>query len=247
MISDPLDQIPDVYDEMAHIIAAIERNERLQADPHGKRLLELTTAARSNLNVDLDDLDLELQRQFGLYSVEVIGDGVRIYLLIITCSNNLSLRHVLFELFLSQVIIHKNSKHFKQSINIFLILGMQRSDRFHSELRHKAIKQVLDDISYYSTVLRPGQTVTEKELNNWAEAMKDPYTYGDEMANIAIADAYHIQLVIFRAGELLTVVNPRDGRVHHTAFLVNVGTHYKALVPKHQLEQARQNSERLCK
>ncbi|CAF2913327.1 unnamed protein product [Rotaria sp. Silwood2] len=77
--------------------------------------------------------------------------------------------------------------------------------------------------------------------------MADPNTYGDEMANMAIADRYHIQLVIFRAGELLTVVNPRDGYVKHTAFLVNVGTHYKALVPRYELEEARRNSERLSK
>jgi hypothetical protein len=34
--------------------------------------------------------------------------------------------------------------------------------------------------------------------------MYDPNTYGDEMANIAVADRYHIQLIIFRDGELLT-------------------------------------------
>jgi len=79
------------------------------------------------------------------------------------------------------------------------------------------------------------------------KAMHDPNTYGDEMANMAVADRYHIQLVIFRAGELLTVVNPRDGLVERTAFLVNVGTHYKALVSKNELDQARRNSERLCK
>ncbi|CAF3938014.1 unnamed protein product, partial [Rotaria sordida] len=98
-----------------------------------------------------------------------------------------------------------------------------------------------------STVLRPGDKVSEKELINWAQTMDDPTTYGDEMANIAVADRYHIQLVIFRAGELLTVVNPRDGHVEHTAFLVNVGTHYKALVSWYELEEARRNSERLQK
>lgn len=77
--------------------------------------------------------------------------------------------------------------------------------------------------------------------------MTDPNTYADEMANIAVADRYHIQLVIFRAGELLTVINPRNGYVEHTAFLVNVGTHYKALVAHHELEEARRNSERLNK
>lgn len=124
---------------------------------------------------------------------------------------------------------------------------MQQLDVYHSELREKAILQVLGDASYYSTVLRPGDRVSEKELQDWVRAMNDPNTYGDEMANIAIADRLHIQLVIFRAGELLTVVNPRDGLVKHTAFLVNVGTHYKALVPRNELDQARQNSERLCK
>ncbi|CAF4227522.1 unnamed protein product, partial [Adineta steineri] len=117
----------------------------------------------------------------------------------------------------------------------------------NSEMRDKAIQQVLDDQSYYSTVLRPGERVSETELKNWADSMRDPNTYGDEMANIAVADHYHIQLVIFRAGELLTVVNPRDGCVEYTAFLVNVGTHYKALVPRCELDEARKNSERLNK
>jgi len=124
---------------------------------------------------------------------------------------------------------------------------MQKPDCFHSELRENAIQQVWNDTPYYSTVLRPGDKVTEQELKDWADSMVDANTYGDEMANIAVADRYHIQLVIFRAGELLTVVNPRDGRVKCTAFLVNVGTHYKALVPRHELENARSNSERLCK
>ncbi|CAF5166440.1 unnamed protein product, partial [Rotaria sp. Silwood1] len=85
--SNKLDSIPDVYDEMAYTIAATERNERLQAGPDGKHLLQLTTAVKSNLNIDLYNLDIELQRQFGLYSVEVTGDGVRIYLfLVITFS-----------------------------------------------------------------------------------------------------------------------------------------------------------------
>ncbi|CAF0984136.1 unnamed protein product [Rotaria sordida] len=205
-----LDSVPDVYDEMAHIIAATERNERLQAGPDGKRLLELTTAAKSNLNVDLNKLDIELQRQFGLYSVEVTGDGA--------CA-----------------------------FRATLISGMQKPDFYQSEVREKAIRQVLSDIPYYSTVLRPGDKVSEKELINWAQTMDDPTTYGDEMANIAVADRYRIQLVIFRAGELITVVNPRDGHVKHTAFLVNVGTHYKALVTWYELEEARRNSERLQK
>jgi hypothetical protein len=66
---------------MAQIVAATERNERFQIGSDGKRLLELTTAAKSNLNIDLRYLDEEIQRQFGLYSVEVHGDGVRVYLL----------------------------------------------------------------------------------------------------------------------------------------------------------------------
>jgi hypothetical protein len=81
LISKKLDSVPDVYDEMVHIIEATERNERLKAGPDGEHLLELTTAARSNLNIDLHNLDLEIQRQFGLYSVEVTGDGVRVYTL----------------------------------------------------------------------------------------------------------------------------------------------------------------------
>jgi hypothetical protein len=129
----------------------------------------------------------------------------------------------------------------------FCNLGMQQPDVYHSELRAKAIQQVLSDRSYYSTVLRPGDKVSSKELDDWVQAMDNANTYGDEMANIAVADRYHIQLVIFRAGELLTVVNPRDGLVERTAFLVNVGTHYKALVSKSELDQARKNSERLHK
>jgi hypothetical protein len=81
LTSKKLDSVPDVYDEMANIVAATARNERLQAGPDGKRLLELTSAAKSNLNVDLHNLDVEIQRQFGLYSVEVTGDGVRICML----------------------------------------------------------------------------------------------------------------------------------------------------------------------
>jgi hypothetical protein len=75
-LSKKLDPIPDVYDEMEHITKAIERNERFQAGVDGQRLLELTTAAKSNLNIDLHNLDIEIQRQFGLYSVEVTGEGV---------------------------------------------------------------------------------------------------------------------------------------------------------------------------
>ena len=72
-----LDSIPDVYDEMTQIIAATERNQRLQEGSEGERLLEFTTAAKSNRNIDLHNLDEEIQRQFGLHSVEVTGDGVR--------------------------------------------------------------------------------------------------------------------------------------------------------------------------
>ncbi|CAF1466882.1 unnamed protein product [Rotaria sordida] len=195
---------------MKEIIAATERNDRFQSDLDGKRLLQLTTAARSNLNIDLYNLDVELQRQFELHSVEVTGDGA--------CA-----------------------------FRATLISGLQQPDVFHSELRERAIEQVLSDIDYYSTVSRPGEKVSENELRDWAKSMADPNTYGDEMANMAIADRYHIQLVIFRAGELLTVVDPRDGNVEHRVFLVNVGTHYKALLPRSELEMARKNSEHLSK
>lgn len=124
---------------------------------------------------------------------------------------------------------------------------MNTFDFYHSELRDKAIDQVDKDREYYSTVFRPGDQVNANELDIWIRSMSDLNTYCDELANIAIADHDHIQLVIFRAGEFLTVVNPRDGQVKHTAFLVNVGTHYKALVAKHQLNDARSKSERLSK
>ncbi len=87
IIRKKLDVVPDAYDEMAQIVAATERNERLKAGPDGKRLLELTTEARSNLNIDLHNLDAELQRQFGLYSVEVTGDGVRIIIIFLYCNH----------------------------------------------------------------------------------------------------------------------------------------------------------------
>ncbi|CAF1591277.1 unnamed protein product [Rotaria sp. Silwood1] len=208
--SKKLDSIPNEYDQMKDIIAAIERNDRFQSDSDGKYLHHLTNAAKSNLNSDLNNLDDEIHRQFGLHSVEVTGDGA--------CA-----------------------------FRATLISGLHKPDVYHSELRERAIQQVLNNIDYYSTVLRPGEKVSEKELKDWANSMADPNTYGDEMANMAIVDKYHIQLVIFRAGELLTVVNPRDGYVEHTAFLVNVGTHYKALVPGYELEEARRNSERLSK
>ncbi|CAF3109572.1 unnamed protein product, partial [Rotaria sp. Silwood2] len=60
---------------MKDIIAAIERNDRFQSDSYGERLLQLTNAAKSNLNVDLNKLDDEISHQFGLHSVEVTGDG----------------------------------------------------------------------------------------------------------------------------------------------------------------------------
>ncbi|CAF1199153.1 unnamed protein product [Rotaria sp. Silwood1] len=208
--SKKLDSIPNEYDQMKDIIAAIERNDRFQSDSDGKYLHHLTNAAKSNLNSDLNNLDDEIYRQFGLHSVEVTGDGA--------CA-----------------------------FRATLISGLHQPDVYHSELRERAIEQVLNNIDYYSTVLRPGEKVSEKELKDWTNSMADPNTYGDEMANMAIVDRYHIQLVIFRAGELLTVVNPRDGYVKHTAFLVNVGTHYKALVPGYELEEARRNSERLSK
>ncbi|CAF1334760.1 unnamed protein product [Rotaria sp. Silwood1] len=61
---------------MKEIVAATERNDRFQSDSYGKRLIQLTTAAKSNLNIDLYNLDVEIQHQFGLHSVEVTGDGV---------------------------------------------------------------------------------------------------------------------------------------------------------------------------
>jgi hypothetical protein len=100
LISRKLDSIPDEYDEMACIIAATERNDILRAGPDGQRLLELTTAARSNLNIDLHNLDIELQRQFGLHSVEVTGDGVSPFLIITNFYfDNIRNRHVGFEPF----------------------------------------------------------------------------------------------------------------------------------------------------
>ena len=67
----------EVYDETALIMAAIERNARLQEGADGEYLLALTTAAVSNRNIDLNHLDEEIELQFGLHSVEVTGDGVR--------------------------------------------------------------------------------------------------------------------------------------------------------------------------
>ena len=93
------------------------------------------------------------------------------------------------------------------------VLGLQQADCHHGEMREKVIEHVLKDKPYYSTVLRPGDKVTDEELREWASAMRDPYTYGDELANIAVADRWHIQLVIFRAGELLSVVNPMSSKL----------------------------------
>lgn len=61
---------------MQKIVQAMERNDRFRVGEDGETLLRLMTIAKSNLNADLHNLDLELQRQFGLYSVEVTGDGV---------------------------------------------------------------------------------------------------------------------------------------------------------------------------
>ena len=65
---------------MQKIIEAMERNERFRVGEDGETLLRFITIAKSNLNADLHKLDLELQRQFGLYSVEVTGDGVSLSL-----------------------------------------------------------------------------------------------------------------------------------------------------------------------
>lgn len=94
LICDKLDHVPEIYDEMEHIIKGIERNERLQAGEDGERLLRISKAARSNLNVDLRKLDQELLRQFGLYAVEVIGDGVRFILLSFLFPSSFHLLHL---------------------------------------------------------------------------------------------------------------------------------------------------------
>ena len=107
--------------------------------------------------------------------------------------------------------------------------------------------EVLKHPDYYSTVFRPGEKVSVEELEQWKQTMSDPNTYADEMTMIGMANAFHLRLVIFRAGDLLHVIYPRDGNVQRTAFLVNVGTHYKALVTRLELENARNNSERLSK
>jgi hypothetical protein len=111
----------------------------------------------------------------------------------------------------------------------------------------RVLLEVLKHSAYYVTVLKPGEKVSNEELKRWRETMSDSNTYGDEMAMIAMSNAYHLRLVIFRAGDMLHVIQPRDGDVQHTAFLVNVGTHYKALVTRPELEEARRNSERLSK
>ena len=67
----------DVYDETALIMVAIERNARLQSKADGQCLLAFSAAAVSNRNIDLARFDEEIERQFGLHSVEVTGDGVR--------------------------------------------------------------------------------------------------------------------------------------------------------------------------
>ena len=114
-------------------------------------------------------------------------------------------------------------------------------------MRERVLEEVLKHSDYYSTVLKPGEKVSVEELEQWKQTMSDPNTYADEMTMIGMANAYHLQLVIFRAGDLLHVIYPRDGDVENTAFLVNVGTHYKALVTQPELENARRNSERFAK
>ncbi|CAF5181492.1 unnamed protein product, partial [Rotaria magnacalcarata] len=54
-----------------------------------------------------------------------------------------------------------------------LISGLHQSDVYHSDLRERAIEQVLNNIDYYSTVLRPGEKVSEEELKDWAKSMAD--------------------------------------------------------------------------
>ena len=71
-----VDAIPDCYDEMKAIELSIRRNAKIQAGPHGQTLLDLATAAVSNSNWDLNRFSAEIERQFGLHSVEVVGDGV---------------------------------------------------------------------------------------------------------------------------------------------------------------------------
>ena len=77
LVTTKLDPVPDTYDETDQIVKAIDRNEQFQHGPDGQRLSKLAHAARSNLNKDIDEFCQEIQRQFGLYAVEVTGDGVR--------------------------------------------------------------------------------------------------------------------------------------------------------------------------
>ena len=83
---------------MEHIVEAMTRNDKFKEGSDGQRLLELTTKARSNLNIDLENLDREIQRQFGLFSVEVIGDGVNYFIFLIKRKSFYSFiqRHVHF-------------------------------------------------------------------------------------------------------------------------------------------------------
>lgn len=114
-------------------------------------------------------------------------------------------------------------------------------------MRKVVIKHVCDNRKYYKTVLRPGETVSDDEFDFWIKSMSDPQTYCDELALRAMADRCKMQLVIFRASELLVVINPRCGLVQTAAFLVNSGYHYKALVPQSEYIKACENSERLNK
>ena len=240
--------MPDTYDETDQIIRAIDRNEQFQQGSDGQQLSRLAHAARSNLNKDINEFCQEIQRQFGLYAVEVTGDGVRddrtLHLTLHLATHCSSTRHVLFAPSSFRVLcVSERERRNKHSLTF--VSGLQQADGHHGKMREKVVEHVLNDKSYYSTVLRPGDKVTDEELLEWAHAMRDPYTYGDELANIAVSDHWHIQLVIFRAGELLSVINPRDAVVKHSAFLVNVGTHYRALVPLLELPEAVQNSARL--
>lgn len=70
--------IPDEYDEMQDIITTMERNSKIQTDEDGRKLADRARMARSNRNIDLEDFDMEILRQFNLKSVEVVGDGVRL-------------------------------------------------------------------------------------------------------------------------------------------------------------------------
>ncbi|CAF4788381.1 unnamed protein product, partial [Rotaria sp. Silwood2] len=101
---------------MKDIIAAIERNDRFQSDSDDKRLLQLTNAAKSNLNIDLYNLDVEIHRQFEFHSVEVTGDGACAFRAILISG-----------IFIQTILI----------INKYTCLnvGLHQPDVYHSELR----------------------------------------------------------------------------------------------------------------